>query len=308
MNPAAVQQYGYSKEEFTNFTLQDIFGAHDGSTVGVRSGVHQTKDGEVFDVEMVWAPLELEGKTAGLVIVQDVTERLQRQKAEKSEEIRRLLLARALQIQEDERRRIARELHDEAGQLMTTLLVGLRTLRDSRKLSEAKIQAKRLREVASNAIGELNRLAQGLHPIVLDELGFEAAVRRYAEIIANNHKIEVKLELTNDSFPPFTGDEQLNLYRIVQEALTNVARHSRAKHVVLKIDTSDSELRVTIRDDGRGISESSSGNPASHLGIEGMRQRALTLGGTLELVSQRMNGVTIDLRIPIKRSGKPEIG
>ena len=309
VNSAAVQEYGYSREEFTTLTLLDIVSPEQSDSVltllpdgsfsrPLQTWKHRTKSGKQVDVEMIWAPLELNGRNARLVIVQDITEKLEREAAEKSEEIRRLLLARVLQIQEEERRRIARELHDEAGQLMTSLLVGLRSLSDVRRLADAKTQAKQLREIASDAINELGRLARGLHSSVLDDLGLETAIRRYADDFLGTHAIQVDVDFGAAPFSAFTRDEQLNLYRIIQEALTNVARHSQAKRVNIKFDCFPSEIEVTIKDDGRGLSSPGDTNPSHHLGIEGMRQRAAMLGGTLQVISGPPGGVTVDLRIP----------
>ena len=313
LNAAAVEQYGYSPEEFTTLTMRDVPVREEWPSVlallpekgrpirPFRIWKHKTKSGKLIQVEMIWAPLELNGRDARLVIVQDMTEKLELQAAEQKEEMRQLLLERVLQVQEEERRRIARELHDEAGQLMTSLLVGLRTLSDARRLADAKDQANRLRDIASNAIGELGRLARGLHSSVLDDLGLETAVRRYADEFSQTHRIHVDLEFGGNQLSAFAGNEQLNLYRIVQEALTNVARHSHAKRVSVTFGGDSSELRVTIRDDGQGFSTPYPRNSLSgHLGIEGMRQRAAILGGALQVFSEPDRGVSVDLRVPLR--------
>ena len=214
--------------------------------------------------------------------------------------MRRLLLERVLQIQEDERRRIARELHDEAGQLMTSLLVGLRAMNDVRKLADAKEHARRLREIASNAIGELSRLARGLHSTVLDDLGLNAALRRYADDFSQTNGIRVDLEFGEAQFSSLTTNEQLNLYRIVQEALTNVARHAQATRVTVRFHRSETELHITIRDNGRGFASNAAENPSQHLGIEGMRQRAAILGGTLNVFPDSLGGIIVELRLPLR--------
>jgi len=319
VNTAAVQFYGYTRDEFTSLSLGDVFVPRDRdavcsflidrsqSSAVSRNCRHRKKNGKSADVEMICARLELNGKDVRLVIVQDITERLALQEAEKNEEIRRLLLERVLQAQEDERRRIARELHDEAGQLMTSLLVGLRTLSDVRRLAEAKNQAKNLREIASNAIDELGRLSRGLHSSVLDDLGFETAVRRYCDDFSRTQKIGVDVRFGDEDFSGYSRDEQINLYRIVQEALTNVARHSRAKNVAIHFYRSGDQLELTIQDDGRGLPV---GNQSStsirHLGIEGMRQRAAILGGSLQLTSTPDAGVLLSLRIPAKAGRRSE--
>ncbi len=314
VNAAAMQHYGYTREEFTAMTLRDLLVASDqqafldalGETEPskhlLRTWKHVAKNGKVMDVEVFWAPLQLNGKNVRLAIIQDITEKLALQLAQHQEETRRLLLDRALQVQEDERRRIAQELHDEAGQLMTSLLVGLRTISDVRKLADAKRHAKHLREIASGAINEIGKLARGLHSSVLDELGVEAAVRRFSDEFAKTHGIRVELEMKQADFSAFNRDEQLHLYRIVQEALTNVARHAQARRVCITFQNSSIGLEVSICDDGRGISPRVN-HSSSHLGIEGMRQRAIHLGGTLQIASPAGGGAEVRLQVPHGGSG-----
>jgi PAS domain S-box-containing protein len=319
VNGAAVEQYGYSREEFMSLTLRDIPAPEELPAVlellpksalpvaPPRIWKHRTRSGKLVQVEMIVAPLRLNGRDAGLAIVRDMTLKLELQIAEQKEEVRRLLLERVLQIQELERQRIARELHDEAGQLMTSLLVGLRTLSDVRRLSDAKVQAKNLREIASNAIGEIGRLARGLHSTILDDLGLETAIRRYADEFAQAHKIRVDVTFPDGQLSAFTNHEQLNLYRIVQEALTNVARHAHAKRVGVTFANSESGLQVTIQDDGEGFSPVPA-TDSSHLGIEGMRQRATMIGGTLNVLPHPQGGVTVSLLIPPRDGSRPMEG
>ena len=317
VNAAAIQHYGYSREEFVAMTLRDLLAPEEqapflealeenSSKQSFRSWKNATKSGKLIDVEISWAPLELSGKNVRLAILQDITEKLALQMAQHQEQTRRLLLERVLQVQEDERGRIARELHDEAGQLMTSLLVGLRSLSDVRRLADAKQQARRLREIASHAINEVGRLARGLHSSVLDELGFETAIRRFADEFARTHGIQGDLELDDVDFSGFTRDQQIQLYRIVQEALANVARHAQARSIQIRFQKSKSDLEMTILDDGCGFSATSD-TTSRHLGIEGMRQRAVSLGGTLKITSRPKGGTQVRVRVPNRRS-LPENG
>lgn len=309
VNAAGIDLYGYSRDEFLRLTLRDLVFAGDvalattdanGSSGLLGSiGKHKTKTGKVIDVETVCAPLSLAGHSAQLAIVQDVTDKLQRQAAEQEQEVRRLLLDRLLHAQEEERRRIARDLHDEAGQLMTSLLVGLRTLSDSRRLTDAKSQAKHLREIASGAIGELTRLARGLHTGVLDDLGLEVAIERLADDFRATQKIKLDLTLP-EKLPALGKHEQINIYRIIQEALTNVARHSNADHAKVNISCTGSELMLSIGDNGRGFDNDGSRNPSGSLGIEGMRERAAMSGGMMELISVPREGVSVNVRLPLQ--------
>lgn len=312
VNEAAIREYGHSREQFTTMTLREVVAPDDlalfskllpSTSAPLRPSriwKHRTRNAGLIDVEMTWSAVRLNQRNAQLVIIQNVTEKLNRQAAEQQKIIHRLLLDRTLHVQEDERRRIARELHDEAGQLLTSLLVGLRSLSDARNLTIAKKQAKAMREIASKAIGELSRLARGLHSSVLDDLGLEAAIRRHMDEFSATHKIQCELEFESTGLL-LTNDAQLNIYRIVQEALTNVARHSQASRVELNFKKSDSDLLITITDNGRGLSRNEPQLTHSrHLGIESMRERAAILGGDLQITSEPPRGVKVFVRVPLR--------
>jgi signal transduction histidine kinase len=146
-------------------------------------------------------------------------------------------------------------------------------------------------------------LARGLHSTILDDLGLETAIRRYTDEFSQTHGIRVDVEFGDVQLSSFANHEQLNLYRIVQEALTNVARHAHAKKVSISFETDQSGLHVTVQDDGRGFSPGAA-TDSSHLGIEGMRQRATMIGGTLNVIPQAHGGVTVDLLVPPKQGSR----
>ena len=214
------------------------------------------------------------------------------------EATRRLLLERVLSAQEEERRRIARELHDEAGQLLTSLLVGLRSLEDSRNIADAKAKGHRLREITAQAIDEVGRLARGLHPTVLDDHGLSVALSRYVAEYIKTHNISVDLKLNGLDSGNLPSAVQIGLYRIVQEALTNVARHSGAKKVSIKSACSATALEVAIVDDGCGFDAKAVAVSSHRLGIQSMRERAAMLGGTVSFASQR-RGTKVLVRVPL---------
>ena len=313
VNEAAVKQYGYSREEFMTLSFGDISPQEWANRIGsevppFRSATalqHKTKTGELIDVEEVWAPLHLSGSDARLAIVQNVSEKLKQEETRRREEMRRLLLERVLQAQEEERQRIARELHDEAGQLMASLLVGLRGVSDARQLKDAKTQAKALRKIASQAIEEVSRLARGLHSSVLDELGLRDALQRFIRDYAAAHRVRVNLDFGQTPFPRLDKPAQIGLYRIIQEALTNVARHSHAGTVSVVFDWQEPALRLRILDDGAGFrSREVRDRPSNHLGIEGMRQRASMLGGTFHINSEPNKGTQIEVHLALPQFEK----
>ncbi len=239
------------------------------------------------------------GRALGMVIT-DLSEQKRVQAAEikQTEATRRLLLEHTLSAQEEERRRIARELHDEAGQLLTALLVGLRTMEDARKLADVKIQGHRLREITAQAIDEVGRLARGLHPTVLDDHGLGVALSRYAAEYTKTHGIAVNLALGETDSCNLPSAVQITLYRILQEAMTNVARHSGAKAVSIQFNCSATSVEVAVIDDGRGFDAKAVAVSSQRLGIQSMRERAAMLGGTLSFAPQR-KGTRILVHVPL---------
>jgi PAS domain S-box-containing protein len=240
-----------------------------------------------------------EGHALGMVVT-DLTEQRRRQAEEikQAEALHRLLLERALSAQEEERRRIARELHDEAGQLLTSLLVGLRTLDDSRNIADAKEKGHRLREITAQAIDEVGRLARGLHPTVLDDHGLGVALSRYVTEYRKTHNIAVDLTLDGLDSSGLPPGVQMGLYRILQEALTNVARHSGAKAVGIKFGRSATALQLAVTDNGCGFDTKAVAVSSNRLGIQSMRERAAMLGGTVTFTSKG-SGTRILVRIPL---------
>ncbi len=273
----------------------------------------QRKDGAIIDVSVAVSPV----KTAGgdvigaSAIARDITERkravaaqTQIARLEQSQAAHRLLLERVFETEEQERRRIARELHDEAGQLMASVLVGLRALDDSHSIDEAKAQAQRLRAIVVKAIDELGRLARGLHSSVLDDHGLGVALERYAADYARTRNIAVDLALDglDVDLPPAV---QLAVFRIIQEALTNVARHAAASTIRIRVSRSAHGVEATVADDGRGFDvDAASVHSEVHLGLQSMRERAAILGGTVTVASGAI-GTTITLQIPLE-SHNPE--
>jgi PAS domain S-box-containing protein len=266
------------------------------------------KDGSVIPVYLSLNRFRgFKGQALGMVIT-DLSEQKRKQAEEikQAETTQRLLLERTLSAQEEERRRIARGLHDEAGQMLTALLVGLRTLEDARKMAEVKIQVHRLREITSQAIDEIGRLARGLHPTVLDDHGLGVALSRYAAEYSETHKIDVDLTLDELDSSTLPSEVQITLYRILQEALTNVARHSGAKTVSIRFARMPKSIEVAVVDDGCGFDAKAVAVSSHRLGIHSMRERAAMLGGTVSFIAQR-KGTKILVQVPVAGHGSQPI-
>lgn len=239
------------------------------------------------------------GQALGMVVTNlSEQKRKQAEEVKQADALHRLLLERTLSAQEEERRWIARELHDEAGQLLTALLVGLRSLDDVRELAVAREQGRRLREIAGQAIDEVGRLARGLHPTVLDDHGLGVALGRYVNDYTESHKIAVDLRLDENQSNSLPSGVQIALYRILQEALTNVARHSGAKKVSIRLACLAMAVEVSVIDDGCGFDAEAVAVSSHRLGIQSMRERAAMLGGTIRFIPQR-KGTRMLVHVPL---------
>lgn len=220
------------------------------------------------------------------------TEELRRER----EALRRQLMEKVITTQEDERRRIARELHDSTSQNLTSLIVGLRIMETHCANCEAQTKASDLREVASNTLDEVHDLSMRLRPRVLDDLGLPAALERLAHEWQARHKtpVDVIIQL-NERLP---GEVETAIYRIVQEALTNIARHAQAKSASILIEKRGDFVRAIVEDDGIGF-DVNTNHGERHLGLLGMRERAELLNGTLTIESESERGTSIFIEIPL---------
>ncbi|MER7481838.1 sensor histidine kinase [Streptomyces sp. NPDC126510] len=201
---------------------------------------------------------------------------------------------RALLAQEGERRRIAQELHDEVGQSMTAILLGLkRSADDAPEPLRGELQE--LQEITRESLDEVRRLVRRLRPGVLDDLGLVSALTSLSEDFATHTGLSVTRRFDSD-LPALEPETELVLYRVAQESLTNVARHADARRVTVALRRADDGVVLTVTDDGSGIEA-----PREGAGIRGMRERALLVGGTLEITPAPRAGTRVQLTAPVAR-------
>lgn len=224
------------------------------------------------------------------------------------EQIRQQLLNKVISAQEEERKRIARELHDEAGQSLTSLIIGLKLLSQGNDLEQTKGMAEDLRKVAYLTLEDVHRLAVELRPTVLDDMGLVAALERYVtEYRRQQDSVVVDLEVHNQVMERLPSEVETNLYRIVQEALTNVAKYAKARNVSIVLEIRPKSVNLIIEDDGVGfdaeqvLSESNQGR--QNLGLAGMQERSALLGGTFEIEAEPGRGTTLYVRLPLEKGG-----
>ncbi len=213
------------------------------------------------------------------------------------------MLGRVIAAQEAERARVARDLHDQIGQSLTSVLLAQRLVLDSlaaphADLADARAHAEDVRALVANALGEVRRLAFDLRPTVLDDVGLVAAVHRLAADVSARHgfPVEVVLEGLDDE-ARYPAEVETVVYRVVQEALTNVARHARASGAVVTVAADQGRLQAEVADDGVGF-EVSAGHPPS-LGLAGLVERASRVGGRVEIASAPGKGTTVTLEVPL---------
>jgi signal transduction histidine kinase len=214
-----------------------------------------------------------------------------------SQRVARDALRRVVAAQELERRRLARELHDETGQALTSILLGLRAVEDAPDAAQAKAASAGLRDLVVATLHDVRRLAVELRPKALDDFGLVPALERLTETFAEQTGIDVGFEhaLGAERLPE---EIETALYRIVQEALTNVVKHAAAEHVSVVVARRDGAVTAVIEDDGRGFGAGGSGENA--LGLIGMRERLGLLDGRLAVESTQGAGTTIvaEVRLP----------
>jgi signal transduction histidine kinase len=224
---------------------------------------------------------------------------------ERAEAAREALRRDLLNAQEEERRRIARELHDQMGQNLTALNLGLKSLRDSDPSATNLSRVRPLQELAAQTARDLHRVALELRPATLDDLGLVKAVRTLVEAWADRCRIEA--DLATEAYDPagVSSEIETTLYRIIQEALNNVAKHSGASRISLVLRRAADQAQAIIEDNGRGFETTRAlERPDGHgrLGLVGIQERLAGMNGSLHLESAPGQGATLIVRVPIIKS------
>jgi PAS domain S-box-containing protein len=253
-------------------------------------GLH--RDGREFPVEISLSPLQTDDGALVTSAIRDITER------KRSDESLRLLTGQLLHLQDQERRRIARELHDSAGQVLAALGMNL-SLVESENGNNAPRAAKAIREsidLVQELSRELRTISHLLHPPLLDEVGLAPGLRSYLDGFTERSKIRVDLEIPEE-LGRLPQELETAIFRIVQECLTNIHRHSGSPVARICITRSDSQVSLEVEDRGKGIppekreAMESGGTPG--VGIRGMRERLRQLGGSLEIKSTETGTVVV---------------
>jgi two-component system sensor histidine kinase UhpB len=319
VNDAVVEKYGYSREEFFSMTIKDIRPPEDAELLNkyladsrdslTQSGIwrHKKKDGTIINVEITSHTINFGGVPSRLVLANDITEKIRAvEELKSSREGLRALAAHLQSVREEERTAIAREIHDELGQVLTSLKINLTIIGKSLSSSVEKIDIKSIDEEINGMKGRidttikrLRELITKLRPEVLDNLGLIPAFEWLTNEFQSTSGIQCELINNVEEEFKFNQDVSIALFRIFQEALTNVARHAYASKVILQLNKNGNILSLEIIDDGIGIKESNIKTNKS-FGLLGMKERALILGGDFKIEAFNPKGTKISVNVPIK--------
>jgi PAS domain S-box-containing protein len=257
------------------------------------------KDGTTFLGETDSRPVKYLGHDATIVSCRDITQLKQAQEErQRSFDQLRALAARLQSVREEERKRLARDIHDQLGQALTAIKLDLSSLVRELPAAESTLSNKGspLLQLVDETIESVRRISTELRPGMLDDLGLAATVEWAAEEFAARTGTKCLIDLLPDQIA-IDSETATALFRIFQETLTNVARHANANEVKVRLAEEDGGLILEVRDNGRGIKEDELAS-ADSLGILGMRERTLLLGGTLTITGSPGKGTTVRIRIP----------
>jgi two-component system NarL family sensor kinase len=235
-------------------------------------------------------------------IARDITERRRFEEALKESEFS----ARLLRVQDDERRRIARELHDGVGQLLAAIGMNVGVVaRERDKLSPNAIRCvEENRTLVQQASDDIRTVSYLLHPPLLDEMGLRSALQWYIQGFTERSKIAAELELPAD-LERLPRDSELVVFRIAQECLTNIHRHAKSSSALVRLSNADGKLAMEVRDNGQGISQevqaTIASGKASGVGLRGMRERVAAIGGTFTIKSDG-KGTSVLVSLPVEKA------
>lgn len=275
------------------------------------NGLIARADGSPRDVEILMAALPDHSRTLVQMVIADITRHSQeRRDLLQSQSMLRDLAASLVDAREDERRRLARELHDELGQRLTAMKLELAALERSSVPCVSPERMRSMTEMVDDTAAAVRRLSLDLRPPMLDDLGLEAAIEWLAQEFRRRTALRIDLHL--DSVPDQIPTKVLTtLYRIVQEALTNIAKHAEADHVVISATLDEGLIGLVIQDDGNGFAKLERGASTDSLGLIGIHERVRMLGGSFEAGNDEGGGAKLVVKLPLfddERVAAPDAG
>lgn len=245
-----------------------------------------------------WADDEIGKLTDAFNTMTDGLARAEAERAER-EQMRAQYVHGVISAQEAERKRIARELHDSTSQSLTSMMIGLKAMADACHVPELQNRAEELRNVAGQTLDDVHSLSLQLRPSVLDDLGLPEAIRRHVADCRKRNLLDIDLAIQGLDEARLPAEIETALYRIIQEALTNIVRHAQAQTASIFIERNHKKVLAVIEDDGNGFDQTSVDWHDGHLGLYGIRERAELLSGQLTLETELGHGTSLFIEIPL---------
>ncbi len=311
-NPATLNLFGYSKEEFLALTVEDISAEKEKTRSAVEKVSHDEtpsmkiplrnftrKDGSQFPGEISVGKFFSGGRQKIISAVRDITERIQ------ADEKIRALTQELIKVQENERNRIARYLHDHVAQDLSTLKIGLETLFDEpQKLTpKKKKKISEISRVLQESISSVRDLSYDLRPPGIQQLGIGRTVYQYCEDFAESNNISVDYYSAGIKDLKLEFDTAINLYRLIQEALNNIRMHAEADQVIVRLVASSPNIILRIEDNGKGFDVErrlAKALKEKRMGLSNMEERVSLLQGTMNIKSQPSKGTRIFIEVPCR--------
>jgi PAS domain S-box-containing protein len=318
-NQGAERLFGYTAEEAIGKHITLIIPAdrreeetailarlRNGERVDHFETVRMRKNGSLVNISLTVSPIKDDrGKVVGASkVARDITERKEIEEARKNAEIS----AKLLQLQDVEKRRIARELHDGVGQLLAAISMNVsQVLKEKDRLTDAAAQCVvENRSLAEEATSEIRTMSYLLHPPMLDEIGLSNALPMYIQGFAKRSKVKVSFDAPED-LGRLPQDYELTLFRVVQECLTNIHRHSGSSTAAVRLTCTGEEVQLEVKDSGRGIAEEITKNinagVSAGVGMRGMQERIKSLRGRL-VVHSNSNGTSVLVTLPMSQNAE----
>ncbi|HEY6239463.1 MAG TPA: PAS domain-containing sensor histidine kinase [Burkholderiales bacterium] len=322
-NPAAARVFGWPREAVLHKPLDMLIpprlrAAHhdhmlrfgETGTTSRRMGSQMVisgmrANGEEFPIEASISRHGESGRAICTVILRDVTERVRAEEAlRRSREELRELSAAAHSVREEERRGVARELHDELGQALTALKMDVAWLGEQPAAGEPAVRERlaAMNEVLDSTVAATRRISSELRPLMLDDLGLIPAAEWLVQNFSERTGLDCAVSITEEDLD-LREPHASTVFRILQESLTNIARHARAGRVEVKLERSAGAVSLSVRDDGRGFDPGEVRK--NSYGLLGLRERAYMLGGEVRIDSSPGHGTTVHVRIPLEKELRP---
>jgi len=330
LNSQTEKSFGYDRAELLGITIEKLVPKrlggehvrHRGSfyaspqirQMGERRELFaRRKDGSEFPVDISLMPIETRAGPLIMARITDITERKQAE-AELRESNERLheLTNRLSEVEETERRSLARELHDRVGQTLTALNINLNIIKSQLPYDSAEASVDRIDDsiqLVEEIVARVRDVMADLNPPVLADYGLAAALHAYADLFAWRSEIPIRVEESGKTESRLASHIEAILFRVAQEALTNVARHAEAKHVTVKLNVAANTTKLIIQDDGRGF-DSLAVNPTgeSGWGLRILQERVEAVGGTFNVASRSGHGAKLTVELPNAKPGNREAG